>query len=393
MLNFLSFSHAMSAQRNGTRHDSAQMAEEAKALGNAAFKAKQYPEAIAHFTTAIAADPKSQVLYSNRSAAHAAAEEYKSALLDANKCIDLKPDWAKGHSRRGAAYVGLKNWRAAIGAYEAGLELDPASANMKEELATLQAKLDSGSKQTMPNNGRPTTATSPAAATGFLGRMGPRLNVLLLLSAFFYVVPLLGPRRAKVCYRVACGTALLNYASSIFLCHPLKLATLRDPAVRASHEAQLTFICLVMLAAEPLPFAIVPFATYAVHSVATNYGAALQAKMPSFVQGYVQPRLSWLLSEEGASMVQAFAAISELMVLLMVPLQLLLHGFRVLVLAGLYFQYVARRHAASFWTRQAVTIMSDKASGLFHHRFCPSPVGMLFDKLLALIGSLASRVR
>ena len=368
------------------------MAEEAKALGNAAFKAKQYPEAIAHFTTAIAADPKSQVLYSNRSAAHAAAEEYKSALLDANKCIDLKPDWAKGHSRRGAAYVGLKNWRAAIGAYEAGLELDPASANMKEELALLQAKLGGGNA-TMPNNGQPAAATPPAAATGFLGRMGPRLNVLLLLSSFFYVVPLLGPRRAKVCYRVACGTALLLYASSIFARHPLKLATLRDPAVRASHEAQLAFICLVMLAAEPLPFAIVPFATYAVHSVATNYGAALQAKMPSFVQGYVQPRLSWLLSEEGSSMVQAFAAISELMVLLMVPLQLLLHGFRALVLAGLYFQYVARRHAASFWTRQAVTIISDKASGVFHHRFCPSPVGMLFDKLLALIGSLAARVR
>ena len=103
--------------------DKTKEAEEAKALGNAAFKAKQYPEAVTHFTTAIAADPKNHVLYSNRSAAHAAEEEYKSALLDANKCIDLKPDWAKGHSRRGAAYVGLKNWRAAIAAYEAGLEL------------------------------------------------------------------------------------------------------------------------------------------------------------------------------------------------------------------------------------------------------------------------------
>ena len=57
--------------------DKATEAEEAKALGNAAFKAKQYPEAVTHFTTAIAADPKNHVLYSNRSAAHAAAEEYK----------------------------------------------------------------------------------------------------------------------------------------------------------------------------------------------------------------------------------------------------------------------------------------------------------------------------
>ena len=41
------------------------------------------------------------------------------------------------------------------------------------------------------------------------------------------------------------------------------------------------------------------------------------------------------------------------MVLLMLPLQLMMHGVRVLVLGGLYFQYVSRRHAASFWTRQA----------------------------------------
>lgn len=296
--------------------DKAKEAEEAKALGNAAFKAKQYPAAVAHFATAITADPKNHVLYSNRSAANAAMEEYKSALLDANKCIDLKPDWAKGHSRRGAAYVGLKNWRAAIGAYEAGLELDPASANIKEELALLQAKLGGGGDAAMPNNGQP-AASQPAAARvgqGFVGRLVPRLNVLLLLSAFFYVVPLLGPRRARVCYRVACGAALLLYTSSVFARHPLKLSTvlstLRDPAVRSSHEAQLAFICLVMLAAEPLPFAIVPFAAYAVHSVATNYGAALQSKMPAMVHTYMQPRLGWLLTEEGANMVQAGLSLS-----------------------------------------------------------------------------------
>lgn len=364
----------------------AKEAEEAKALGNAAFKARQYPEAVTHFTTAIAADPKNHVLYSNRSAAHAAAEEYKSALLDANKCIDLKPDWAKGHSRRGAAYVGLKNWRAAIAAYEVGLELDPASASMKEELALLQAKLGGGSGATMPNSGRPTPATSPAAAT-------PRLNVLLLLSAFFYVVPLLGPRRTSVCYRVACGVALLINVSRIFARHPLKLATLRDPVVRASQEAQLGLICLVMLTAAPLPFALVPFATHAVHAVASTYGVALQGRMPALVQRYTQPRLSWLLTAEGSSMVQAFAAISELMVLLMLPMHLLLHGFRLLVLAVLYFQYVARRHAASFWTRQATTILAEKASGFFHHRYCPSPIGALYDKLFALIVTLAARVR
>lgn len=44
-------------------------------------------------------------------------------------------------------------------------------------------------------------------------------------------------------------------------------------------------------------------------------------------------------------------------------------------------------------TRQAVGIISGKAHALCHHRYCPSPLGMLHDKTVALLGSLAARVR
>jgi hypothetical protein len=36
------------------------------------------------------------------------------------QCVDLKPDWAKGYSRLGAAYYGLQDWEQAIKAYENG---------------------------------------------------------------------------------------------------------------------------------------------------------------------------------------------------------------------------------------------------------------------------------
>merc|ERR1719231_1873038 len=97
-------------------------------------KAGNFDEAIAQFTTAIEADPTNHVLYSNRSAAHASKTSFTEALIDANKCIELKGDWAKGHSRRGAAYFGLKNWIQAQSSYEKGLELDPSSQVMKDEL-------------------------------------------------------------------------------------------------------------------------------------------------------------------------------------------------------------------------------------------------------------------
>ena len=108
----------------------AEIAEAAKAAGNAAFKAGNFDEAIAEFTKAVEADPTNHVLYSNRSGAHAAKADSR-ALLDANKCIDLKADWAIPAA---APRTCLKNWIQSQAAYEKGLELDPESKVMKEEL-------------------------------------------------------------------------------------------------------------------------------------------------------------------------------------------------------------------------------------------------------------------
>lgn len=63
------------------------------------------------FTQAIAIEPQNHVLYSNRSAVYAATSDYQKALDDANKATEIKPDWAKGWSRKGAAARGLGDLR------------------------------------------------------------------------------------------------------------------------------------------------------------------------------------------------------------------------------------------------------------------------------------------
>jgi stress-induced-phosphoprotein 1 len=83
------------------------MADEAKAKGNAAFSAGRFDEAAKHFTDAIALAPTNHVLYSNRSAALASLHRYSDALADAERTVEIKPDWAKGYSRLGAAHLGL----------------------------------------------------------------------------------------------------------------------------------------------------------------------------------------------------------------------------------------------------------------------------------------------
>lgn len=58
------------------------------------------------FTQAIEIEPENHVLYSNRSGAYASKKDFEMALEDANKTTTIKPDWAKGWGRKGAALHG-----------------------------------------------------------------------------------------------------------------------------------------------------------------------------------------------------------------------------------------------------------------------------------------------
>ncbi|ONK55966.1 uncharacterized protein A4U43_C10F2770 [Asparagus officinalis] len=110
------------------------MADEAKAKGNAAFSAGNFSDAI---------PPSNHVLYSNRSAAYASLGQFSNALSDAEKTVELNPNWAKGYSRLGAAHLGLNNVDDAIRAYEKGLAIDPNNDALKSGLADARAKMRS----------------------------------------------------------------------------------------------------------------------------------------------------------------------------------------------------------------------------------------------------------
>lgn len=107
---------------------------EAKAKGNQAYQAGNHQQAIKHFTTAIELEtPKNtgkqlHILYSNRSAAQLSLGLAHEALMDAKKCQELEPTFAKGWSREGAALYRLGRFSDAMAAYEAGLQQTPGNA-------------------------------------------------------------------------------------------------------------------------------------------------------------------------------------------------------------------------------------------------------------------------
>jgi len=108
--------------------------EALKAEGNAALSAGKFEDAVKLYSEAIELDPTNHVLWSNRSAAHAKAEQWDEALTDANKTVELNPSWARGYSRKGAAHHGLMEFDEAIAAYKKGLELEPDSATFKSAI-------------------------------------------------------------------------------------------------------------------------------------------------------------------------------------------------------------------------------------------------------------------
>lgn len=109
-------------------------ANEAKIRGNAFFSQSKWQDAISEYTTAINLDPTGHVYYSNRSACYAEIGEFRNALIDAEKCVELKPDWSKAHSRRGHALFKLNRLDEAAEAYKNGLKIDPDNDSLKEGL-------------------------------------------------------------------------------------------------------------------------------------------------------------------------------------------------------------------------------------------------------------------
>ena len=76
-------------------------AENHKQEGNAHMNGKQYDEAIDAYTNAIALDPSNPVYFSNRAAAHSSKADHLSAVVDAEKAIELDPKFVRGYSRLG----------------------------------------------------------------------------------------------------------------------------------------------------------------------------------------------------------------------------------------------------------------------------------------------------
>jgi len=142
-------------------------AEELKNEGNAQFTAGNFLGALGKFSEAIELDKSNHVLYSNRSGANLKLLRTRDAVSDAEQCTSLKPDWAKGWSRLGAALLADKQAQAAVGAYRTGLKLEPTSEPLLQGLALAEpaakAEVEAAAKE---KDEEAAKAKSEAGASG-----------------------------------------------------------------------------------------------------------------------------------------------------------------------------------------------------------------------------------
>jgi stress-induced-phosphoprotein 1 len=103
-----------------------------------AHTAKQFEDAIVHFSKAIELDASDAVFFSNRSGAYAGLNRWTEALADGERAVALKPTWGKAYSRKGLALMNLKRLEEAEAAFVAGLKLEPGNESMLSGLEQVQ---------------------------------------------------------------------------------------------------------------------------------------------------------------------------------------------------------------------------------------------------------------
>src|SRR5699024_7502074 len=81
------------------------------------------------YNEAIKNDNENHFLYSNRSVTFLSLKNSKLSLEDADRVIELKPDWGKGYLRKGNALIQAERFNEAEDAFNKAIEVDPNNAS------------------------------------------------------------------------------------------------------------------------------------------------------------------------------------------------------------------------------------------------------------------------
>ncbi|KAI5475470.1 stress-induced-phosphoprotein 1 [Pseudohyphozyma bogoriensis] len=107
-------------------------ADEARELGNAAFKSSDFPTSVTHYSESIKRNPADARGYTNRAAAYTKLLALPEALKDAEKAIEVQPEFVKGYIRKSHVLFAMKDYDKALAAIEEAAEKDVEKKHQTE---------------------------------------------------------------------------------------------------------------------------------------------------------------------------------------------------------------------------------------------------------------------
>ncbi|CAH0516825.1 unnamed protein product [Peronospora belbahrii] len=386
-------------------------AEQAKDRGNRAFSAGLYTDAIACFSEALAlspSDPNAHVFYSNRSAAKLQLNKAEEALKDADACIELKPDWPKGYSRRGSALYALGQYPEAYRAYKDGLRHDASNPGLVEGLRAVEIKL---STQTSGTSSSAFTASSTMNWRRFL--IGNKKNMfqlyqfllrsLLLLCFLTYWLPIRQFSSHLTPYGNFFKLALVNHASYLAFTYGIP----RWSAVYAQRLfmdpiMQVFFFCFVFWVSGPYGMAMIPvFLLEMVHffaylqSLLQVLGLADSTVVAIVTNKVLVPLTSLIITDPNFAALTTRAKWTKLYTrmpqvvanidvaigfALLLEMLLPSRNFFLLVL---YWQVLRVRYMISPQLQETFRTLHGTILTAVNHPRCPSVIGVVYEKIHA----------
>jgi len=111
-----------------------------KDKGNACFSKGEVKQAIQHYTEAIEEFSENHAIFSNRAMCYGKLEQFDKMLEDAERCVELAPNWSKGYLRKGTALEGLDRLKEAHKAYLKGVDLQPGKPDLEQAIAAIEKR-------------------------------------------------------------------------------------------------------------------------------------------------------------------------------------------------------------------------------------------------------------
>ncbi|CAM9325483.1 unnamed protein product [Scytosiphon promiscuus] len=349
------------------------------------------------------------VHYSNRSAAFLKKEKAHEALLDAERCVEVNPSWAKGYSRKGTALFRLGRHDKAAAAYSKGLEREPGSVELRKNLLEAQ-------KQHVAARGAAERAARPRETLVEYVRSHPSLTfqfglrLFLLANWVMYMLPIQALSLSPVvAYKRLLYAMMLVNALALYGRHGrLRFNTEYAATVATDPSCQTIMTALLFVLNRPYLVGIVPMVLLELTDFLWFLSGLLKMSPGAFFEklnrgvdrfgGAVFGIPNWgsrSVSDRWSSAkrkASEWGAWVEVMFGMILVAELLLPR-RNFVMLGLYWQtlrmkYMINAATGRGYTQAAFRTLDARIKVVTTKRRCPPVVGVMYAKVKNVMASM-----